>query len=277
MQMALLKFLLTALCVAGVPQVAHAQDVPAEARRHMARSQAAAETARSTADWEAAARELEKAMQLAPHWPEVYQNLGLLYEKAGNYDLAIENYRRYLELAPSSPDAAKVQETIYKLEYKRDRNNLEGIWKTVVNETTVRCDPGGFEARKGWWQNSSIVIDNLVLEFRKNPDGERVRALSLRLDVSRHSDGPYIPVKRDGETIKLFGVTVYTCTDDVQSDRCPWEGTFVLTQVSADVLEGTLDLKGIGWHRVSWSKQIDERTSFQCTGKIVFRRDSTQK
>jgi len=62
--------------------------------------------AKSTADYEAAARKLEKAKQLAPQWQEVYHNLGMLYEKTGNYDGAIENFRGYLKLVPTSPSAA---------------------------------------------------------------------------------------------------------------------------------------------------------------------------
>jgi hypothetical protein len=263
---------LSVLCFTVMPRIACAQSVPEEARRHMVRGQAAVEMAKSTADYEAAARELEMAKQLAPQWSEVYHDLGLLYEKTGNYDGAIENLRGYLKLVPSSPDAAKVQETIYKLEYKRDRNNIEGIWKTVVNETSVTCDPGGYQTGRGAWLSSVFVIDDLVLEFRKNPEGDKVRVLSSWLRVPNLPDATYVPVKRDGETIKIFGATMYTCTDAVQPDHCPWQGTFVLTQVSADVLEGSLDVTGAGWHRVSWSKEKDEYTSFQCKGKIVLRR-----
>jgi lipoprotein NlpI len=68
----------------------------------------------------------EKVAQLAPQWPDVYYNLGLLLEKTGNYDDAIQNFRTYLQLAPASPDAHQVRETIYKLEYKRERSNIGG-------------------------------------------------------------------------------------------------------------------------------------------------------
>lgn len=277
MQKAHQLLILSVLWFALIPRIACAQAVPEEARRHMARGQAAVEMAKSTADYEAAARELEKAKQLAPQWPEVYHALGLLYEKTGNYEEAIESFRGYLKHVPSSPDAAKVQESIYKLEYKRDRNNIEGIWKTVVNETTATCDPAGYEAGRRWWLSSRFVIDDLVLEFRKKPEGDRVRVLSSRLRIHSLPDGSYVPVKRDEGIIKIFGATMYTCKDVVQPDHCPWESKFVLTQVSADELKGTLDVKGAGWHRVSYSKEKDEFTFFQCTGKIVLRRDSTQR
>lgn len=111
-----MKFLTLGVMVAAFfclgESVFAAGPVSAEATRYFTRGLAAAEMARSTADYAEAAMELEKARQLAPQWPEVYYNLGLLHEKAGNYDGAIEAFRVYLQLTPSSPDGAKIQKTI---------------------------------------------------------------------------------------------------------------------------------------------------------------------
>lgn len=265
------------LCVGG-PALA-AEPVSAEATRYFTRGLAAAEMARSTEDYKDAARELEKARQLAPQWPDVYYNLGLLHEKAGNYDAAIEDFNGYLRLAPASPDASKIQEKIYRLEYKRERNSVEGTWKTDVNETTATCNPLAYEVHKHMWLNSVFVIDDLVLEFRNNPEGERVRVLSSKHRFAgwlRFPDGPFVPVKREGERVVIHGAVMHVCSDIVQKDHCPWKGTFSLNHISADVLEGTLDVKGAGWTRVDWAKEKDEPTFFQCAGKIVMRRISKQ-
>lgn len=80
MQTIRLILMLSVLCFTVMPQLVCAQTVSEEARRYMARGQAAMKMAKSTADYEAAARELEKAKQLAPQWPEVYHNLAQLYE-----------------------------------------------------------------------------------------------------------------------------------------------------------------------------------------------------
>lgn len=263
------------LCVGG-PAFA-AEPVSSEATRYFNRGLAAAEMARSTEDYAEAARELEKARQLAPQWPEVYYNLGLLHEKAGNYDGAIESFSGYLRLAPASAEAAKVQETIYRLEYKRDRNNIEGTWKTDVNETTATCNPMSYQVGKGSWLNSGYVIDDLVLEFRKNPEGERVRVLSSKHRYGHWlPDGPFVPVKREDGRVAIYGAVMHVCSNVVQNDNCPWKGTFSFNHIAADVLEGTLDVKGAGWQRVSWTKEKDEFTSFRCTGKIVMRRIGKQ-
>jgi len=97
-----------------------AETVSEEAQRYMARGMAAAEMAKTPKDYERAVREFEQAAKLAPNWPDIYFNLGSVQAKAGNYGEAMRHYKRYLELAPKSPDAAKVREEIYKLEYRAE-------------------------------------------------------------------------------------------------------------------------------------------------------------
>ena len=80
--------------------------------------------AKSPEDYAAAIEEFEQAARLAPGWPDPYYNLGLVQEKAGKFREAIVSLNRYLQLAPNAPDAAKIQEHIYKLEYKAERENI---------------------------------------------------------------------------------------------------------------------------------------------------------
>jgi len=97
-----------------------ADTVPEEAQRYMARGMTAVEMAKTPKDYKRAVREFEQAAKLAPNWPDVYFNLGAVQAKAGNYGEAMRQYKRYLELAPKAPDAAKVREEIYKLEYRAE-------------------------------------------------------------------------------------------------------------------------------------------------------------
>jgi Tfp pilus assembly protein PilF len=130
--------LVTAL-VAAWSASASAQNVPEEARRHMARGIAAVEMAKSAGDYVLAALEFEKAAKLAPDWPLVYYNLGSVQSKMGDPASAIKSYQRYLGLAPRSPDAEKVRQEIYKLEYMHDRQKLaatlSGAWKASNGQT----------------------------------------------------------------------------------------------------------------------------------------------
>ena len=90
----------------------------------MARGMAAVEMAKTPKDYKRAVLEFEQAAKLAPNWPDVYFNLGSVQAKAGNYGEAMRHYKRYLELAPKAPDAAKVREEIYKLEYRAEEEKL---------------------------------------------------------------------------------------------------------------------------------------------------------
>ncbi len=109
------------------------------ARRYMVRGIAAIEMAKTQADYVLAAQEFEQAAKLAPDNPDAYYNLGNVQSKLGDVTSAIKNLQRYLELAPNSPDAAKVRDEIYKLEYRRDRQQiavtLSGKWSDAKGKT----------------------------------------------------------------------------------------------------------------------------------------------
>jgi len=101
--------------------VTHAGTVSEEAQRYMEQGVAAVEIAKSPADYEDAISKFEKAKSLAPDWPDVYYNLGLVQEKAGKYRDAANTLKQYLRLAPKAEDAAMVKSLITKLEYKAEQ------------------------------------------------------------------------------------------------------------------------------------------------------------
>jgi len=135
------------VCLIGVivllfwVSVTLAGTVSDEARRYMARGIAAVEMAKSPGDYALAVKEFEQAAKLAPDWPVIYYNLGGVQSKIGDYTSAMKSFQRYLDLAPQSPDAANVQEQIFKLEYRRDREKLAttlaGTW-TASNGHTFK-------------------------------------------------------------------------------------------------------------------------------------------
>jgi len=100
---------------------AKGQTVSEEARRHMIRGQAAVETAKSPADYEAAIREFEQAAKLAPDRPEIWYNLGMVQKEADKYWEAIGNLKKYLALAPNAKDAGAVRDLIDKIEFLKER------------------------------------------------------------------------------------------------------------------------------------------------------------
>jgi tetratricopeptide (TPR) repeat protein len=127
-----------------------AETVSEEAQRYMARGMAAVEMAKTPKDYERAVREFEQAAKLAPNWPDVYFNLGSVQAKAGNYGEAMRQYKRYLELAPKAPDAAKVREEIYKLEYRAEEQ--------IVKEK-LRKERGRFSLEDGVIYDSQLGLE----------------------------------------------------------------------------------------------------------------------
>lgn len=117
-----------------------AEAVSREAEKYMNRGMAAAEMANSPDDYKSAIKEFEQAVRLAPRWPAPYFNLGYVQNEAGNYEEALNNYRKYLKLVPNAPDAEQVQAEIDQIEYKQEqaseaakiRGWLEGEWGSVT-------------------------------------------------------------------------------------------------------------------------------------------------
>ncbi len=118
-----------------------AEEGVADARRHMVRGIAAIEMAKSAADLAPAANEFRRATELDPTLSAAWYNLGSVQVKLGQFDEAIQSYKRYLSLSPQAEDAQKVQDEIIKLEYRQEKINrvadFNGNWAFGANTTYV--------------------------------------------------------------------------------------------------------------------------------------------
>ena len=85
------------------------------------RGRAAFKGAKEARDFQDAADEFKKALLYAPWLAEGYYNLGVIQDKAGHYDDAMKNLKFYLLAAPKAPDAEKVNELIYEIEYRKEK------------------------------------------------------------------------------------------------------------------------------------------------------------
>ncbi len=248
----------------------NAQAVSEEAKRHFDRGMAAVEMAKSPDDYAAAIKEFTQAARLAPDWPDVYYNLGMVQEKAEEYSDAITSLKQYLRLAPNASDAETVKTLINKLEYKRDRSNIEGIWMVdTKNELAVQCTPEVCAIKKGHFLASFFIIWDIQLEVRKNAGRMEARVLSSNRHGNMPSlpDGPYVAIRRDGDMVKIFDAVMYSCNSDISPDHRPWKAKFVLKQVAANVLEGTIEVRGIT------NKMFTlEPVMFACDGEITLKR-----
>jgi tetratricopeptide (TPR) repeat protein len=124
-----------------------------EAKRHFDRGMAAVEMAKSPDDYAAAIKEFTQAAALAPDWPDVYYNLGLVQEKAGKYRDAITSLKQYRRLAPNASDAQIVQSLIYKLEFKAEQEITEEVALDIygsLSDSTKWRYVGEGSAYKNW-------------------------------------------------------------------------------------------------------------------------------
>jgi len=93
-------------------------DSCASAEREMAYGSVALEDAKDKNGFLQSAKEFEIAVKKAPDCAAAYFNLGLVYEKAGEYGKALEALQTYLRLSPNANDASQVRKKTYQLEYR---------------------------------------------------------------------------------------------------------------------------------------------------------------
>ena len=99
------------------PKIQPPPAVPEEAERYMARGRAAVKAAEDEQGFMRAAKEFRKGLNVAPWLVDGYYNLGVVLDKAGKYDEAIENLKLYLVAIPDAKDAKNL---IYEIDYRKE-------------------------------------------------------------------------------------------------------------------------------------------------------------
>jgi Tfp pilus assembly protein PilF len=232
--------LLTLLCCC--PSIVCAQtQISEQAWRNFDRGTAAVETATSRQDLEAAVREFEEAARLAPDWPDVSYNLGLIREQLDDLDGAIAAFRRYLQLAPQADDAAAIRTQINKLEYRRDKQaqqarilaQLEGTWKGFMGF----CGGNTSELRFFKWKDDQVFVEMLT-GWNANP--------GVAIDPQSH------PVKIEGQNVR-FSFRSRLIVPQVMTDYC--DIRFELSLVEPGHLKGNIFSNGYHVQDLSLKKQ----------------------
>ncbi|MEM3581535.1 MAG: tetratricopeptide repeat protein [Candidatus Bathyarchaeia archaeon] len=94
----------------------HLFALPEEARRMVIR----AEAFTSEGNFERAIEEYKKALKLQPFFPALYKALALNYAQLKDYKQAIRNMQIYLDLYPDAPDSRAAKDEIYRWEAKME-------------------------------------------------------------------------------------------------------------------------------------------------------------
>jgi len=113
--------------------------IPEEARKKYIMAITLRDEAKKKEDYSQPIVWLQEARTVAPWWPDIYKELGLTNELAGNYTQAIQNLQWYLLTKPTEQDTRAAQDEIYKITAKEEKavkndeeNNvikkLVGLW-----------------------------------------------------------------------------------------------------------------------------------------------------
>ncbi|MFA6922311.1 MAG: SUMF1/EgtB/PvdO family nonheme iron enzyme [Gallionella sp.] len=141
-------YLLLTLCLFTFPVMA--EEGPADARRHMIRGVAAIEMAKSNAELTLAADEFRRATELDPSLFAAWFNLGSVQAKLGQFNEAIESYKRYLTLVPKAEDAQKVQDEMIKLEFRQEQ--VTKMSPVMVHIPGKNYELGKYEVTQYQWR-----------------------------------------------------------------------------------------------------------------------------
>jgi tetratricopeptide (TPR) repeat protein len=118
------------------PETKAAAESKKKAKPHFEKARAAYRNGQ----YREAVAELEKAIEIDPSGKDLHFNLGLVYEKLGEVDLAITSYKRYTELETDTQELEKTIQTIRRLEGAREELKRKEE-PTVVPETQAQPTP----------------------------------------------------------------------------------------------------------------------------------------
>jgi len=192
---------------AGITASFCQETVSEEAKRHFDRGMAAVEIAKDPRDYKIAIEEFKQAVMFAPVWPDVYYNLGLVQEKAGQFKDAADTLKMYLRLAPNAADADSVKSLINKLEFKAEQVlSIPDIINVLVSD---------FNFNKEW--NYSATVKTADRECRRGM-AELVFSREGVDTVKVLKSTLYYPIRESYQTLTVTGpVLKYITTINVCS------------------------------------------------------------
>lgn len=184
--------------------------VSEEAERYMAYGQIAVKKAQSLAGYEKAAKEFQKAVNIAPWWADAYYNLGIVQGKAYQYETAIRNLDLYLFAKPDAPDYREVKLKKYEWEYEMknpDPQELAGMWyEEFINLSTGHT----FKSEKAFFriqvENNKVLMACLTGSYKVIKSTQKVV--------------PLVELTIQGDKLSGKAIIIPGFRSSVASDRC---------------------------------------------------------
>jgi tetratricopeptide (TPR) repeat protein len=218
---------MAAVFLFGVASVSASEPVSAEATKYFTRGLAAVEIATVPADFDLAIEEFAKAQAMAPDWPDVYYNLGVVQEKAGKFREAADSLKRYLQLAPDAPNAESLRNLITRLEFKAEQMVTDEVALDIFGSLSDSSrwqlkgtTPGSDPTEIGTMRFSGRDGRQILIVYESGVDGKNVQ----KIETSR--------VTPHGRTLG-FNTIYFLCSDRSRhEDGCPIFRSFSLDIVS---------------------------------------------
>jgi tetratricopeptide (TPR) repeat protein len=151
--------------------------VPEEAERRMARGSAAFKAAKNENDFKEAVREFEQAALAAPWLGDVYYNLGVAQDKAGDHASAVRSLKLALLAAPDSRDTKSL---LYEVEYRLEKVNSPEAQAAKKREQDLAQDEAFARKVEG---NRYICSDGSMWRMSVEVSGGQL----YRIQENRHN------------------------------------------------------------------------------------------
>jgi len=164
-------------------------DSCASVEREMAYGSVALEDAKDKSGFLQSAREFEVAANKAPDCAAAHFNLGLVYEKAGEYEKALKALQTYLRLSPNANDAAEVRNKTYQLEYRVKKDHEKPHQK---NSQIYKADAT-------WFGTFSSKYEKISSQFRVEATDSEIIIIKTSRDDWQH----WVPGEYDDVVFRL--------------------------------------------------------------------------
>lgn len=147
------------------------------AKRHFYRAIGFAEAASKEEDYQAAVDEYDKALEYAPNCPDIYYNKAVCHEmlckiNTRNCDIAIDCYKKYLQLNPNAADKSEVEGRMYAIEAKKELYEKQKIENEIIKQKFV----GTWKLTEFWLNGkfSSSVSDGDIRIISIDANGNMI-------------------------------------------------------------------------------------------------------
>lgn len=127
-------------------------------------------------DWEKAVEEFEKAIELKPNYGDAYHNLANTYHQVKQDDLAIENYQKALSLNPSLWQSHQNLASLYfnQKQFDLAKQNLEAAIEIAPQNLNLHLNLVLIHLRQGEKNKAKAVLEQILMLDPQNQPAKKM-------------------------------------------------------------------------------------------------------